>query len=153
MTPSPCPAGEFQAFPGQTNCTMCPRGAWCGEGATAPVLCHPGSFNPQHRRGSKGACLPCPIGRFCVRGAEEPLPCAAGRYGDAGNQTNAQCVGRCGRTQAPDVVCVRAAKELLKDGYSSGAGALRLWRGVGAVTIACVPAPVSYTHLTLPTKA
>ena len=49
-------------------------------------------------------------------------------------KTNAQCVGQCGRTQAPDVVCVRAAKELLKDGYSSGAGALRLWRGVGAVT-------------------
>ena len=59
-------------------------------------------------------------------------------------KTNAQCVGQCGRTQAPDVVCVRAAKELLKDGYSSGAGALRLWRGVGAVTIACVPAHAMY---------
>ena len=41
-------------------------------------------------------------------------------------KTNAQCVGACGRTQAPDVVCVRAAKQLLADGYSSGAGALRL---------------------------
>lgn len=43
-------------------------------------------------------------------------------------KTNAQCVGACGRTQAPDVVCLRAAKRLLSgaDGTLSGAGALRL---------------------------
>lgn len=52
-------------------------------------------------------------------------------------KTHAQCVGACGGK--PDVLCVRAAKSLLRE---HGLG--RLWRGVGAVTIACVPAHACY---------
>lgn len=52
-------------------------------------------------------------------------------------KTHAQCVGACGGK--PDVLCVRAAKSLLRE---HGLG--RLWRGVGAVTLACVPAHACY---------
>ena len=63
-------------------------------------------------------------------------------------KTNAQCVGACGPTKKPpDVLCVRAARDLLMEGAASGAGAMRLWRGVGVVTIACVPAHAAYFGL------
>ena len=59
-------------------------------------------------------------------------------------KTNAQCVGACGRAQGPDVLCLRAAKRLAADGIQTGSGARRLFRGVGAVTVACVPAHAMY---------
>ena len=31
-----CAKGTYQAEPGQLNCTKCPAGSFCGEGATAP---------------------------------------------------------------------------------------------------------------------
>lgn len=59
-------------------------------------------------------------------------------------KTHAQCVGTCGGRPSADVLCLRAAKSLLYEGYENGIGALRLWRGVGAVTVACVPAHSLY---------
>ncbi|KAJ8607161.1 hypothetical protein CTAYLR_007326 [Chrysophaeum taylorii] len=53
-------------------------------------------------------------------------------------KTHAQCVGTCS-TKKADIFCTRAAKNLIQD-----ATVLRLWRGVGAVTIACIPAHASY---------
>jgi len=44
-------------------------------------------------------------------------------------KTNAQCVGACGRTRAPDVVCVRAAKRLIGEGVVTGEGGMRLSAG------------------------
>ncbi|KAH8071287.1 hypothetical protein JL720_11497 [Aureococcus anophagefferens] len=41
-------------------------------------------------------------------------------------KTNAQCVGQCGRTQAPDVVCV--ARRSSSRTATAARGALRLWR-------------------------
>mmetsp|Transcript_10096 Transcript_10096/g.30210 ORF Transcript_10096/g.30210 Transcript_10096/m.30210 type:complete len:330 (+) Transcript_10096:219-1208(+) len=59
-------------------------------------------------------------------------------------KTNAQCAGQCGKRQAPDYLCTRAARRLLAEGLSTGAGAARLWRGVGAVSLACAPAHALY---------
>lgn len=59
-------------------------------------------------------------------------------------KTQAQCVGACSEAPSTDVLCVRAAKSLLREGYENGIGALRLWRGVGAVTASCVPAHALY---------
>mmetsp|Transcript_8419 Transcript_8419/g.27576 ORF Transcript_8419/g.27576 Transcript_8419/m.27576 type:complete len:381 (-) Transcript_8419:156-1298(-) len=56
-------------------------------------------------------------------------------------KTMSQCSGVCGERKPPDFFCVRAAKSLVRDGQ---VGAFRLWRGVGAVTAACVPAHAAY---------
>lgn len=59
-------------------------------------------------------------------------------------KTQAQCIGECSQAPSTDVLCLRAAESLLREGYENGIGALRLWRGVGAVTAACVPAHALY---------
>jgi len=53
-------------------------------------------------------------------------------------KTMSQCDRTCGVQKPPDVFCVRAAKQLVR-----GGGA-RLWRGVGAVAVACGPAHAVY---------
>jgi len=59
-------------------------------------------------------------------------------------KTMSQCSGACGvRRKNTDVYCTRAARALLQDVLASK-GWRRLWRGVGAITVACVPAHAVY---------
>lgn len=57
-------------------------------------------------------------------------------------KTLSQCGDGCKRQGQQDVFCLRAAKALVRDAHI-----LRLWRGVGAVTVACVPAHACYFGL------
>ncbi|KAM4702881.1 uncharacterized protein WCC33_011421 [Rhinophrynus dorsalis] len=83
-TPSPCPMGTFQPYPGMTShnsCLVCPAGKFCkGEGlASISGNCSAGYFCVSKANvespvdGITGS--PCPKGHYCPSGVSVPIPC------------------------------------------------------------------------------
>ncbi|KAG2866757.1 hypothetical protein PC113_g2544 [Phytophthora cactorum] len=95
--PSPCPPGQFNLYPAQDKCVICPAGFYCGlpgtitpticptgnycpEGTGLPVKCQPGTFADVQGLVKIEQCEPCPSGQYCDSyGLSAPSgPCLAG---------------------------------------------------------------------------
>lgn len=68
---APCPAG-YLCY-GKTNSDkpktvesnggeVCPKGNYCPEGSSEPIMCPPGSYNPSTGGKSASDCILCPAG-------------------------------------------------------------------------------------------
>ncbi|KAL3930332.1 MAG: hypothetical protein SGPRY_001582 [Prymnesium sp.] len=91
----PCDAGTYSNATGLSNksqCSPCPAGSACSTGSTAPILCAPGTSQPQpeqtlceqckagtyqDKEGAIG-CKDCRDGSYCPAGAPNPLGCESG---------------------------------------------------------------------------
>ena len=61
----------------------CPKGAYCPVGSVFPILCPPGTYNPDIKQETKAACKPCDSGSVCIKygnTAESNIKCPAGYY-------------------------------------------------------------------------
>ena len=57
-----CEAGKFNRDEGATGCVDCPRGFYCGDGATEPVPCPEGTFSNGMNLAAQTECSACPAG-------------------------------------------------------------------------------------------
>ncbi|GMF22634.1 unnamed protein product [Phytophthora lilii] len=95
--PSPCPPGQYNLYPAQHQCLVCPAGFYCGlpgtitpeacptgnycpEGTSLPVKCLPGTFADTTSLVKIEQCESCPSGQYCDSyGLSAPSgPCLAG---------------------------------------------------------------------------
>ena len=91
--PSPtgnCTAGFFCTGGAQNGQQFeAPAGTFTSEGASAPVVCPVGRYNPLRKQAE---CAPCPAGFFCpAEGLTEGVVCPSGSYCPAGNQSDLLC--------------------------------------------------------------
>ena len=82
---------------GQLDCKDCPPGYYCEEGASEPVACPRGTYNPIHGRGTLGECRPCISGMACPRPGLTwpPVKCDAGYYCPAGSSLPNETIYAC----------------------------------------------------------
>ncbi len=83
-----CPAGYLCDKPGTASLesSLCPVGSFCPTGATAAVLCPPGTYMPMSGASAMDECLACPAGTTCAEaGTVTPIPCPVGKYCPASN--------------------------------------------------------------------
>ena len=76
---TPCPAGQYQPFAGDSECFFAPQGSYVpGTGATGYLQCPSGKFSSSFGASS---CTPAPAGYIVsFPGATFPVACAAGTY-------------------------------------------------------------------------
>jgi hypothetical protein len=99
-TQYPCPQGTYSASQGAmslANCTICPRGSYCGRGISSPIPCSPGSFADAEGASdctmcpagtflsfmgatNSTSCSACPSGSYCPAGSSAPIACPAGTF-------------------------------------------------------------------------
>ena len=60
-----CSAGKYAESSSSTECTACPPGAFCAEGASTKLPCPPGSWRGVHSATAEEDCDICPAGRAC----------------------------------------------------------------------------------------
>ncbi|CEM28618.1 unnamed protein product [Vitrella brassicaformis CCMP3155] len=84
---APAPAGKYTGKTGgrtsDADMEDCPRGAYCPEGSSYPLLCPPGTFNPDQNEVDETACDPCTAGYACPFAgmtAGNTVKCATGHY-------------------------------------------------------------------------
>ena len=73
-----CARGSFQNASHATACQSCDSGHFCPSGASTPLPCVAGTFNPLLGMESEAACIPCLAGHSCVLGSTSPTPCSPG---------------------------------------------------------------------------
>lgn len=81
----PCPAGTFSPAGSKldaSECSLCPKGAYCLPGSTQPTLCPAGTFLPEYGGWGVQSCYPCEPGWACPHQGMVNLtvPCATGFY-------------------------------------------------------------------------
>ena len=92
----PCPAG-YLCYGGTNsdvpknveanNGELCPKGHYCPLGSSEPMMCPPGSFNPNFGGKSQTDCLLCPVGTSNSQyGAEGCQPCGEFASSTEGSQ-------------------------------------------------------------------
>lgn len=113
-TERPCVAGSYSNRTDnqeQADCTACPKGYYCLEGATAPsgecpqghycppsttaateYPCPSGTYYDSTGNIREEDCLVCPAGHYCGEGSATPTACSAGTFSSAeGNVGVEQC--------------------------------------------------------------
>ncbi|CAM9824345.1 unnamed protein product [Bubo scandiacus] len=98
----PCPAGSFKSrlglqtpssssscLPGIGLCLKCPAGYFCPAGASYPVPCQPGTYNPLQGQDEAADCRACPAGRACTQAglAQPDAECLPGYVCPAGSSS------------------------------------------------------------------
>ena len=90
-TCSECPAGRFFDAKGSASlgdCNFCPKGHWCGDGATTPQECPAGYSLNTMGATSATDCTTCAAGTFHPdSGSAECIKCVIGSYQDQRGQT------------------------------------------------------------------
>lgn len=81
-TSNTCPAGTFNAQPGQPTslCAICPGGTYSTEGMNSCLSCPAGSFSTAW----SSTCTQCPAGFYCLHGASAAVMCPSGTVSSAG---------------------------------------------------------------------
>ena len=81
VAPTPCQAGSYLSAANgmsQGNCSTCPQGQFCLEGAANATDCGAGKYQALI---GQSACNPCTAGRFCPSATTiTPTNCAAGSF-------------------------------------------------------------------------
>ena len=81
----PCDGGMF-CEAGMTTApdlfnNPCPRGHYCPEAVSYPIVCPPGTYNPVTGLAAAAECLDCPPGAYCTQGSITPRgSCVEGYY-------------------------------------------------------------------------
>ena len=144
QAPTACPLGTFNDAPGASvasNCTKCPPGYFCGPGTAdySLTVCPPGYACPEGTPSQDNTdtkpwdAAMCPAGTYqpytMAQNASACLPCPAGFYCAQNSLAPSVCPAGYYCPQGTQSVCV-----------------------AGTGTVCDSNPPVSYTHLTLPTK-
>ena len=138
-TPIPCANGTYNDFKGQSECTICPKGFYCLEGAVTyldtpcprghycPIgtrhpyeyPCSPGSFNNLTHQGDIFNCIDCSSGLHCpYSGMSAPKgPCSPGWFCAGGSDSSMPSAPMGGQCQ-PGEYCPEGSFEplLCEDG-------------------------------------
>jgi len=84
-----CPAG---AFPGASQCELCPAGYFCNKNSTSPTPCPTGTAGHAAGLSSVSQCLPCPDGLIAVsEGSTNCSRCPAGYSCPTSSLIGSQC--------------------------------------------------------------